>query len=112
MFEQTFLYFQLEILLFLVMGNIEIESIAHFIRGGLLLQLSVCLSSLYNKNINSCYTAWLHATNVFLHLFVCFKTWPSLNLKAVSPHHKTPSTSQLVNAQKMQADFYVSRSKT
>lgn len=90
MFEQTFLYFQLEIFIFLVMENIEIESIAHFIHGGLLLQLSICLSSLYNKYINSCYTTWSHATNVFLHLFVCFKTWPSLHLKAVSPITKHP----------------------
>lgn len=51
--------------------------------------IPVCLNLLCNKDINSCYTAGSHATNVFLHLFVCFKTWPSLNLEAVSPHQKT-----------------------
>lgn len=109
MFEQTFLYFQLELFLFPVTKNIE--SIAHFVWPGLVLLLSICLSSLYNKDINSGSTACSHATNVFLHLFACLKTWSSWNLKAVSHHHKTLYF-QLTNAQKIHAHLYAGWSKT
>lgn len=90
MFEQPFLYFQLEIFHFLVIENMEIENIAYFYLFGVwVLLLSICLRLLCNKDVNSCYTCLATCCKCFPLLFVCFKTYPNLYLKATSPHHKT-----------------------
>lgn len=68
MFEQTFLYFQLEIYLFFVTENTQ--SSVHFICWGFVPLLTICLRSLRGKDINSC-PAWSHAPNVSpVYLFV------------------------------------------